>query len=78
MIVTNAYTNEKHKFYKSEVQGVSRGVGYYATKVGALCARFFGMGPTVKTNMENGLNKLFNLRGQTIEVFDQAFFTLNY
>ena len=32
----------------------------------------------VKTQVENGLNKLFNLRGQTIDLSDQAVFTLKY
>ena len=34
------------------------------------------MGAPVKTQVENGLRKLFNLRGQTIDVSDQAVFIL--
>ena len=34
------------------------------------------MGAPVKTEVENGLNKLFNFRGQTIDVSYQAVFTL--
>ena len=36
------------------------------------------MGAAVKTYMENGLNKLFNFRDQTIDVSDQDVFTLKY
>ena len=35
------------------------------------------MGVMVKTQMENGLSKLFNFRGQNIDVSDQSVFTLN-
>ena len=34
------------------------------------------MGYPVKTQVENGLSKLFVLRGQTIDMYDQAIFTL--
>ena len=34
------------------------------------------MGALVKTQVVNGLNKLFNFRRQTIDVSDQAIFTL--
>ena len=34
------------------------------------------MGDPVKTQVENGLNKLFSLRGYTIDVSDQVVFTL--
>ena len=36
------------------------------------------MGAPYKTQLENGLSKLFNFRGQTIDVSDQAVFTLKY
>ena len=32
----------------------------------------------MKTHVENGLIKLFNLRGQTIDMSDQAVFTLKF
>ena len=32
----------------------------------------------VKTQVENELSKFFNFRGQTIDVSDQAIFTLKY
>ena len=32
----------------------------------------------MKTQVENGLSKLFGFRGQTIDVSDQAVFTLKY
>ena len=35
------------------------------------------MGDPVKTQVENGLIKLFNFRGQNIDIFDQVVFTLN-
>ena len=34
------------------------------------------MVPPVKTQMENGLSKLFNFQGQTIDMSYQAFFIL--
>ena len=37
MVLTNASTNEKHKFYKSRLQAFSRGGEDCTTKVGALC-----------------------------------------
>ena len=61
MVVTNASTNEKHRFYKSTVQAISRGGEDCYTKVGALWARFFVMGSPVKTQAENGMSKLLNL-----------------
>ena len=51
MFVTDASTNEKHKFYKSTVQAISIGGGYCATKVGAMCARFVDMVAAVKTQV---------------------------
>ena len=76
MVETNASTNKKHKLYNSTVQSISIGGGYCTTKVGTLCARFFDTGAPVKTQVENGLSKLFNLRIQTINVSDQAVFIL--
>ena len=76
MIETNDSTNEKHKFYNSKVQSISRGGGDCVTKVGALCARFVVMGAPVRTKVENGTGKLFDLQGQTIDVSDQAVFIL--
>ena len=37
-------------------------------KVGAICACFVGKGDLIKTQVENGLIKIFNLRGQTLDV----------
>ena len=76
MVGTNASTKKKHKFYNSTVQAISIGGGDCATKVGAMCACFVDMGALVKTEVENGLSKLFGLRVQTIDTSDQAFFTL--
>ena len=76
MVGTNASKNEKHKFYKSTVQAISRGGGYCATNVGAMCARFVDMGAPVKIQVENELSKLFDFRGQTINTSDQAVLTL--
>ena len=77
MVGTSAYNNEKHKLYNWTVQAISRGGGYFATKVVALCAQFVDMGPTVKTQLENGLSKLFDLQGQTIDTSEQEVLTLN-
>ena len=76
MVGTNYSTNEKHKFYNSTVQAISRRGGYCITNVGALCARFVDMGAPVKTQVVNGLSKLFDLQGQTIDVSEQAVFIL--
>ena len=57
-------------------QAISRGGGDSTTNVGALCANFVDMVPPVKTQLENGLSKLFNLWGQTIDVSDRAIFIL--
>ena len=45
-------------------------------KVGSLCALFVDIGGPVETQVENGISKLFDFWGQTIDVSDQAFFTL--
>ena len=58
------------------MQSISRGGGYYSTNVGDLCARFVYMGSMVKNQVENGLNRIFGLWGNTIDVYDQAVFTL--
>ena len=60
------------------MQAISRGGGDCATKLGDLCTRFVDTGSPVKTQVENGLSKLFDLQGQTIDVSDQVVFTLNY
>ena len=78
MIGTSAYTNLNHKFYKSMIQSISGCVGYCATKVRALCTHFVDMGYPMKIHVENGLNKLFNLQRQTIDVSDQAVLILKY
>ena len=40
-------------------------------------ACFVDIGALVKTQLENGLSKLFDFRGQTIYVSDQAVFVIN-
>ena len=50
------------------VQAISN----WATKFGALCACFLNMAAPEKTQVENGLNKLLYLWGQTIAVAEQA------
>ena len=54
------------------MQDILRRGGYFATKVGAICAHFVDMGSLVKTQVGNGIIDLFDLRGQTIDVSDQA------
>ena len=49
------------------VQAISIGGG----DCGSLCDRFFYMGGSVKTQVKNGLSKLFDFQGQTIDVSDQ-------
>ena len=68
--------NENHKFYNSRVQAISRGEQECAKKFGSLCASFVDMGALVKTQVENGLSKLFDFRGQTTDMSDQAVFNL--
>ena len=41
-----------------------------------MCARFIDMGATIKIQVENWLIKLFDFRGQTIDVSDQEVFIL--
>ena len=53
------------------VKEISRGGGDCATKVVNICACFVDTRAPVKTQVENGLIKIFNLRGQTIDVSDQ-------
>ena len=73
---TNASTNEKHKFYNSTMQAISRGGGDCATKIGPLCARFVDMVAPVKTKVGNGLSMIFDLRGHNIDVSEHAVFIL--
>ena len=73
---TNSSTNENHKFYNSTVLAISRGEGYFSSKVGDLCAHFVDMGYPVKNQVENGLSKLFDFRGKTMDRSDQAVFAL--
>ena len=77
MAGTNASTNEKLKFYNSTVQTISRVGGDCTTEVGDLCAQFFDTGSPVKNQLENGLIKILHFRGQTIDMSNQAVFTLN-
>ena len=53
------------------VHAISRGVGDCAIKVGVLCDHLADMGAPVETQVVNGLSKLFDFRGQTIDVSDQ-------
>ena len=77
MVGTNSSTNKKHNLYNSTVQAISIGGLDCTTKVGALCDHFAYMGAPFKTQVENGLNDIFNFWFQTIDVSDQAVFTLN-
>ena len=76
MFGVNTSTNKNHKLYNSTVQTISRGVGDCATKSGDLCNWFVEMGELVKTQVENRLNKIFDFRGQTLDMSDQAVFAL--
>ena len=58
------------------MQAISRGGGDCATKFGALCAHFVDMGAPVKNQMKNGLSKIFDFLGHTIDVSDQTVFIL--
>ena len=58
------------------VQAISRRVGYWATNIGSLCARFVDLVPPVKNQVENRISKLFDLRGHTIDVSVQYNLTL--
>ena len=70
MFGTNASPNENHNFYNSTVQVISRGGGYCAKNFGSLCDRFVDLADPGKIQVENGLSKLFDLQGQTIDVSD--------
>ena len=76
MVGTNNSTDENNNLYNSTVHAISRGGGDCARKVGVLWARFVDMGPPVKTQVGNGLSKLFNFQVKTINMSDQAVFTL--
>ena len=76
MVGTNASTDENNKFYNSAVQVISIEGGDYATKVGALCARFVDMGSPVTTQVGNLLSKLLDFRYRTIDMYGQAVFSL--
>ena len=78
MVVTNDSTNENYTFYNSKVQEILRWGGDLYTKVVDLHDRFVDMGAPKKTQVENGLNKLFNFWGQIIYVSEKAVFTLKY
>ena len=78
MAGTNASTKENNKLYNSTVQAISRVGGDYTTKVGVLCDSYVDMESPVKTQVEIGLSKHLNLRGQTIDVSEQAVFILKY
>ena len=76
MVGTNTSTHENHKLYNSMVQAISIVGGECSTKVGSLYARFVDMGSPVKTQLENGLCKILDFRGHTIDVFDPSVFIL--
>ena len=76
MVGTNASTNEKHKFYNSTVQAISRGGEDLYAKFGALCACFVDKVSPVKTQVGNGLIKLLYFRYQTINMYKQDVFAL--
>ena len=78
MVGTSASTKKKQKFYNSTEQDISREGGDCATNFGYLLSRCFYMVYLVKTHVENGLSKLFDLRGQTIDMSDRDVFTLKY
>ena len=78
MVGTNSSTNENHKFCNSTVQVIPIVGGDCATKSGSLCTHFFYMGAPVNTQVVNGLSRLFVFRGQTIDKYEQAVFTLKY
>ena len=78
MVVTTAFTKTNYKFYKSTVQEISKVEGDCTTKVRYLCESFLDIGVTAKSQVGNGLSKIFDFLDQTIDVSDQAFFTLKY
>ena len=46
--------------------------------VGSMCDRFVDMIYALKTQVENGLCKIFGFLDQTVDVNDQAGFSLKY
>ena len=71
MVGTENFTNEKYKFYNSNVQAIYIGGGYCAKKAGSLCSRFVDMRAPLKIQAENGLCKILYLWGQNIDMSDQ-------
>ena len=76
MVGINDYENEKHKFQNTTMQDISQGGGCYTTDVGYICAHFFNMADTAKTQAENFMNKLFGFWGQNIDLSDQDVFVV--
>ena len=72
MFGTNASTNETQNVYNLMVQEISRGWGYWARKAGYTSAHFVDMGALVKTKVEKGIDKLFDIQGHKMDVSDQS------
>ena len=58
------------------VKVISKVGGDYATRVGSLYTPFVEMGCPVKAQVENGLIKILDFQGHTIDVSDQVVFCL--
>ena len=77
MVGTNTSTNENHNLQ------LNRAVHFYRSRrlrhKGCIPVwPFFYMVAPMKSQVENGLCKIFEFWGQTIDVSDQAMFTLKY
>ena len=83
MFISGSRDGWKQGLYRLKAQFLQLNSAGHFKRWGRLCrkgrshvCRFFYMGSPVKTHVENGLNNIFNLRGQTIGVSDQAVITL--
>ena len=63
MVGKNVSTNKMQKLYNSTVEGISISGGDCATKVGSLFSLLVDMGALVKTQVENGISKIFDFLG---------------
>ena len=72
IVGTNSPNKEKHKLYN-----LTRGIKC-DTNVGSTCSRCVNIGAQVKTQVGNGLYKLFDFWIQNIGVSDQGFFFFTY
>ena len=76
MVRTNYSTVKNHIFYNKTAQSILQLVMDCAKKVGSMLYHFVYVGYPVKTQVENGMDKIFDLQGHNIDVYNQSMFAL--